>query len=114
MVKEYEYEITMQLFTDYRNRVIRFTDERIHHLEYSHPEMYQQIEKIKETLFTPDYVMESKTYKYVQLFYKHYESTPVNSKYLCVVVKFKDSDNFVITSYFTDAIKKGKRIWRRK
>jgi len=35
------------------------------------------------------------------------------NKYLCIVVKFKEKDAFVITAYFTDSIKKGEAIWRK-
>ena len=35
--------------------------------------------------------------------------TPVTEKYLCVVVKV-----FIITAYFTDKIKRGEILWKRK
>jgi len=104
----------MTVFTDYKNRYIRFTEERIMHMEKSHPEMLNQIEKIKETLSSPDCTIESKTDPNVELFYKFYTSTPVNAKYLCVVVKIKDDDIFIITAYFTVTIKKGILLWKKK
>lgn len=104
----------MILLRDYKKRKIRFTFERIKHLEDSHPEMKNQISRINETLESPDCIIKSKTDFSVEMFYKYYESTPVKEKYLCVVVKFKDDDNFIITSYFTDTIKKGVQLWKKK
>lgn len=104
----------MKFLTDYRDRIIRFTDERNNHLENAHPEMFNQIEKIIETMSAPDYVIESRTDENVELFYKFFRYTPVKAKYLCVTVKCKKYDNFIITAYFTDTIKKGKQLWKKK
>lgn len=100
--------------TDFKNRKIRFTKERRFHLADNHPEMLNQENKIKETLLDPDQIVISNTDPEVELFYKYFEKTPVNAKYLCVVVKSKNDDNFIITAYFTDTIKKGKLIWKKK
>lgn len=32
---------------------------------------------------------------------------------MCIVVKFKEADAFVITAYFTDSIKKGDVLWKK-
>jgi hypothetical protein len=45
------------------------------------------------------------------LYYRHYERTPVTTKFLCVVVKNPDEDGFVLTAYFTDSIKQGELRW---
>jgi hypothetical protein len=68
----------MTIFADYQNRRIRFTNERRKHLEESHPEMREQINKIEDTLALPDFVIRSKTDTEVELHYKFYKSTPVN------------------------------------
>lgn len=104
----------MIFLTDYKNRNIRFTSERIKHLEENHPEMREQMDRIKETLMSPDCILESQSDPLVEMYYSYYNSTPVKDKYLCVVVKFNYGDNFVITSYFTDTIKKGELIWKKK
>lgn len=46
--------------------------------------------------------------------YRHYEITPVTEKYLCVVVKVLTGSPFIITAYFTDTVKKGEIIWRKR
>lgn len=102
----------MQWFRDARNRRIKLTDERLNHLESDHPEMSGQSAGIAEVLKDPDMIVESKTDSEVEMFYRLYDKTPVTRKYLCVVVKATAA--FIITAYFTDTVKKGEVLWRRK
>lgn len=99
---------------DIFKRKIRFSQERKNHIENSHPEMSGEMNKIQETLQNPDIVVKSKVDINVELFYKNYKNTPIGEKYLCVVVKVIEDDNFIITSYFTDTVKKGESLWKRK
>lgn len=69
--------------------------------------------RVKETVRAPDCVIRSRTDPGVELFYRWYDCTPVTSKYLCVVAKAETEAPFIITAYFTDAIKKGEELWRR-
>lgn len=102
------------ILEDLFKRNIRLTDERKNHFETNHPEMENQIEKIKETLSNPDVIVKSRTDYQVELFYKHYPITPVTEKYMCVVVKVFTNDIFIITAYFTDSVKKGELIWQKR
>ena len=105
----------MKWLKDVHDRQIRLTNERLEHIEGDHPEMFGQFDKIGQTLQNPDIIIKSRTYLYVELFYKHYDVTPVNEKYLCIVVKtMDDEDIFIITAYFTDTIKKGEVLWQKK
>ena len=104
----------MKQFKDLHNRQIRLTIERQQHIEDDHPEMSGQIDKIQETLIRPDVIVRSRTDSDVELFYMHYNTTPVTEKYLCVVVKILVSDLFIITAYFTDTIKRGQILWEKK
>lgn len=104
----------MNWFNDIHNRRIRFTCERQEHIEADHPEMVGQMNTIQDTLWNPDMIIRSRTDPDVELFYRHYDITPVTRKYLCVVVKVLVGDLFVITAYFTDTIKKGETLWKRK
>ena len=104
----------MKWFKDVHNRHIRLTEERQEHIETDHPEMSGQIDKIQETLLNPDIIVRSRTDPDVEMFYRHYDATPVTEKYLCVVVKVLVDDIFIITAYFTDKIKKGEILWERK
>ena len=104
----------MQLFTDVHGRSIRLTDERSTHLYTAHPEMSDQLPRIVATLAYPDQIVRSRTDNTVELFYKHYPSTPVTSKFLCTVVKVLSEDYFIITAYYTDTIKRGDVLWAKK
>ena len=104
----------MVYFRDPHNRLIRLTNERLAHLESDHPEMQGQTPRISETLAEPDRIVRSSTDGQVELFYKLYSSTPVTTKFLCVVVKSLPDDNFIITSYYTDTVKKGDLLWEKK
>lgn len=104
----------MKWFKDLNDRYIRLTEERQEHIETDHPEMQGQIDKIRETLIDPDIIVRSRTDSNVELFYRYYNITPVTEKYLCVVVKVLSDDMFIITAYFTDKIKRGEILWKRK
>ncbi len=104
----------MKWFKDIQNRQIRLSSERQDHIEIDHLEMSGQIDKIHDTLALPDVIIKSRTDPDVELFYQHYNTTPVTEKYLCVVVKVLVSDLFIITAYFTDTIKKGIILWKKK
>lgn len=97
---------------DYTGNVIRLTDERLAHIK-EHPEMFMHADKINETLINPDAVVKSRSDDEVNLYYKHYLGLSIGDKYLCIVVKFKQDDAFVITAYFTDSIKKGDVLWKK-
>ncbi len=76
--------------------------------------MSGQIDKIRETLSDPEQIVRSITDPDVELFHRHYDTTPVTEKYLCVVVKILIDDLFIITAYFTDTIKRGEMLWKKK
>ena len=69
---------------------------------------------IEETLAGPERVVQSMGDPEANLYYRFYADTPVGDKHLCVVVKVKQGDAFVLTAYLTDMIKKGGVIWPRK
>jgi len=58
----------MRSFKDIFHRQIRFTDERLAHIETDHPEMHEQVGKIDETLLGPEIVVRSKVDHDVELF----------------------------------------------
>jgi hypothetical protein len=103
----------MLYFRDLKNRSIRLTAERLHYFEADHPEMAAQTPRIAETLATPDRIVRSRSDSTGELFYTWYLSTPVTTKFLCVVVKVLPDDHFIITSYYTDAVKGGEALWEK-
>jgi hypothetical protein len=98
--------------TDYAGNIIRLTDERIAHIK-EHPEMTIHIQKINDTLTNPDVVIKSRSDEEARLYYRHYDGLSIGNKHLCIVVKFKETDAFVVTAYFTDSVKKGEVIWKK-
>ncbi len=99
--------------TDVHDRRFRLTPERWTHIR-SHPEHDAgTLDRIEATLAEPDLIVRSRTDPGVEVFYRHYARTPVTSKYLCIVAKTEADSPFIITAYFTDAIKKGEELWSR-
>jgi hypothetical protein len=103
----------MLYFMDIRNRSIRLTDARLQYLETDHPEMTGQTSRIAETLADPDRIVRSSTDPTVELYYKWYTATPVTAKFLGVVVKALPDGTFMITAYYTDAVKRGEVLWEK-
>ena len=104
----------MDLTEGIYGRKVRVSEERLTHIADSHPEMNDQVPRIEETLSFLDNVVESNTDNSVELYYRKYENTPIGEKYLCVILKVKENDVFMLTAYFTDTIKRGRTIWKRK
>jgi hypothetical protein len=75
--------------------------------------MAAQTSRVSETLAAPDRIVRSRSDSTVELFYKWYLATPVTTKFLCVVVKVLPYDHFIITSYYTDAVKGGEVLWEK-
>lgn len=99
------------VFTDYRGKTIRFSEERIHHIE-EHLEMNHFEEHIRDTLLNPKAVVRSNRDPEASLYYRYYMGTRIGDKWLCIVVKDDNKDAFVLTAYFTDKIKKGEIVWK--
>lgn len=92
--------------------IVSLTDKRKAHI-LEHPEMHGQENAISQTLFEPDVVVQSQSDETVKLFHRLYKGLFIGDKYLCVVVKYIESNNFIITAYFTDKVKKGKILWKK-
>ncbi len=103
----------MRVFKDFEGKTIRLTTERFAHIR-EHPEMRGLVKQIKETLTRPLKVVQSSSDSEVRLYYRFYFSTKVGDKYLCVVVKLRGDDAFVLTAYLTDTLKKGVMVWPKR
>lgn len=100
----------VRIIHEYRGLDVRLTDERLAHI-LDHPEMIGIEAAIEETLTSPTLVIESLSDGTAHLYYRFYSGTAVGDKFMCVVVKFKPDDAFVLTAYLTDHPKKGTVIW---
>ena len=103
----------MKLLTDCFDRTVRLTDERLAHI-VEHPEMKELEAEIERVLLRPQLVRRSRSDEAVKLFYEYYAQTSVGGKWLCVVVKYDETDAFVVTAYLTDKPKAGEDLWPRK
>jgi hypothetical protein len=92
---------------------VRVTGERLAHV-LERDEMVGEELRIAETLADPDIVIQSASDPEVRLYHRFYSQTPVGAKHLCVVVKWRIDDAFMITAYFTDRTKRGRALWNKQ
>jgi len=76
---------------------------------FKHPVMAGQEVKVQLVLRAPDEIRVSRSDATVHLFYKLERP----GRWLCAVAKRLNGEGFLITTYETDAIKEGNRIWPR-
>jgi hypothetical protein len=74
-----------------------------------HPAMAGRELDVRAALETPDEIRQSQTDSSVFLFYKLQRK----GRWVCAVSKQEGSGGFLITTYPTDAIKEGARVWPR-
>ena len=94
-------------------KVVRLDEDRWRHV-LGHPEMKNQRSRVEETLVDPDEIRENARSSSIWLFYKLYANTPVSQKYLLVIVEILNGEGFIVTAFFTDKVKKGGLIWKKK
>ena len=104
----------MKRFQDFFNLRIILSPEVEEHIKGTHPEMSGQDDKIRTTLLNPDIIVRSNSDPKSILYYHHFNTTPVTTKYLCVVVKILSNESFISTAYFRPTIKRGIILWKKK
>jgi hypothetical protein len=72
-----------------------------------HPAMTGREKDVQDALQVPDEIRVSRSDSNVYLFYK---SEKIR-RWVCVVTKRLDAEGFLITTYPTDAVKEGTKIW---
>jgi|SRR5580700_1334945 hypothetical protein len=92
---------------------VRLTAERLAHI-LEHGEMKGMEAEIAQVLSHPQLVRRSRTDESVRLFYHFYARTILGGKWMCVVVKYKESDAFVVTAYLSDKTAAGEDLWPTK
>lgn len=79
-------------------------------LRDKHTELKTTKYEVMETIHAPNEVFQSIQDPYIKLFYKRFKNL-----YLVIVVKYIDSQGFVVTAYKTSKVKrKGKLLWQNK
>jgi hypothetical protein len=89
----------------FRVRVSRSQWELI--ITVKHPVMAGRESGVRKTLEKPDEIRVSRSDQGVYLFYR----SERQGRWVCVVTKRLDGEGFLITTYPTDAIKEGVRVW---
>jgi len=64
-------------------------------------------QEVQETREHPNEIRRSKSDRNVYLFYR--SERP--GRWICAVVKKRNTDAFLVTTYLTDALKEGEKIW---
>ena len=79
-------EVVFEAVSKFSKR-IALTIRGYEHISERHPEVSGELEKIKETLVNPQVIRKSMYNDKVWLFYRLFNNTPFNGKYLMVGVK---------------------------
>jgi hypothetical protein len=103
----------LKTIADCFGRMVRLTDERLAHI-LEHPEMKEMTSAVERVVRHPQLVRRSNSDASVRLYYDFHPQTIVGGKWLCVVVKYSDSDAFAVTAYLTDKPKAGDDLWPTK
>ena len=74
-----------------------------------HPVMRGREVDVQDTLRTPDEIRRSYSDPAVHLFYRLERP----GRWICAVAKRLNDEGFLITTYPTDAIKEGERVWSK-
>jgi hypothetical protein len=74
-----------------------------------HPVMYGRELDVQDTLPMPDEIRRSRSDPAVLLFYRLERP----GRWICAVTKRLNDEGFLITTYPTDAIKEGERVWSK-
>ncbi len=69
-----------------------------------HSEMSNQLENIRSTIEHPQAIKKSENDETVKYYYKYFEDSPTNDKYLLVAVKYLNGEGQVITAFYEDKI----------
>ena len=88
---------------DKTGRIIYLSEERWKHIVKEHPDLYNKIEDIKETILHPIIIKSSKYDVNARFHYKYFK--PIN-KHLLVAVKYLNGKGFIFTSFYITRIKK--------
>lgn len=102
----------MDVIYDRFGRKIRLTDERWSYIVHKHPVLLELRTEFENTIKEPELVTSSVYDPEVLLYYRYFKEL-LKGKYVVAVVKINKEDNFVVTGYVTDRIKKGNVIWKK-
>ena len=89
---------------DKTGKKVRLTKEQWSHIRKKHPEV-ENYELIEETLKKSDKITDYDLDETVLYYYKYYKHRPSHEKYLQVIVKYLNSEGYVLTAQFKPYIR---------
>ena len=95
-------------------KVIRLTLRQWLHITEAHDYMAGNIDKVIETVNSPDCLVEGLRGEHIAL--KHYAETNISEKYGVVVYREQEEDGFIITAFLTsrsETIERRGIIWQK-
>jgi len=92
---------------------VRLTEERWQHIVRRHPEMYDQRERVLETVTEPDMIQQGDFGELLAI--RFYAETLLTSKFLVVAYReIQPDDGFILTAYLTNRPSARRAmIWKR-
>ena len=90
--------------TDKTGRKLRMTDWNWHHIIKRHPEITSHQEKIITTIEEPDKITDSLEDESTKYYYKYYKHFPSLYKFMRAIIKYLNSDGFIISAHFVKNI----------
>ena len=94
------------IIKDKFEREIHLSEERWKHIIHEHPEMSDKVYEIEEIIKNPLIIITDEEDERVRYYYKYYKNIKQKAKYLLVSVKYLNGGGYVITSFYTDKIKR--------
>ncbi len=88
---------------DKLGKKIRLEKKQFTHMMKKHPYMEKYLEEIKETIKSPDKLIQPSEDK--GYYYKNYKSLKLPNKFILVIVRYLNNHGFVITAYLQGKIK---------
>lgn len=95
---------------DFQGLPTRLNDQSLARI-LQHPEMTALRRAIARVLQEPQRVVQPLGASGVRLYYRFYPDTLVGGKYVCVSVRLREDDAYVLTAYLTDKPKQGIQLW---
>ncbi len=89
--------------TDKTGRKIRLTRKQWSHITTKHPDLSNKEEEVKKVLEKPDLMLPHKFDEDARNYYKYNKN---EKAYLLVSVKYLNGNGFIITSFYTQNIKR--------
>ena len=96
---------TVSEISDKSGRNIYLTQERWNHIKSDHPEMSTELESIKSTISSPEFIRKSEYDENVRFYYTYYKNRKSQAKYLLTAIKYLNGKGFVITAFYTNKVK---------